>query len=190
MTKPKSFADIKKLKRPNEVTVELVLDPEISRVITELSRRYEIEKRKDSKQNRPPEAPALLKELEALQLQAEEAKTVFIFKDPGRRKFDALVDSCPPSDEQKKEKFQWDPDKFVPALIALASSDPAITTEDAQEIYDDWGRGDVEALFNTALQACLEVASVPFTKRDTDAILDSVRNLITQPNEESPTPSI
>lgn len=185
----KSFADIKKIKKPNEVSVELVLDPEISRLITQLSQKHEMEKRKDAKENRPPVAPKILKELEALQEKAEESKSVFTFKDPGRRKFDALVDACPPDAEQKAKQYQWDVHKFVPQLIALCSLDPEISSEDADMIYDDWGRGDVEALFDAALQACLEVASIPFTKRDTESILASVQNLITPQNGESPTAS-
>ncbi len=119
-----------------------------------------------------------------------------MFRDPGRQAFDALVETCAPTEEQKEEAKNandvvpsWDPETFVPGLLALASHDPELTFDDAQEIYDMWGRGDVEALFNTALQACLEQASIPFTKRDTDEIVASVRNLITQQNEESPTAS-
>lgn len=186
----KSFEEIRRLKKPNEVTVDVVLDPETSRVIDELERRYERAKRLDKKQNRTPEAPGLLKEIEKLQEDVEEDKVTFAFRDPGRQKFDALVDAFPPSDKDRKEnQYQWDPDGFVPALISLSAIDPKLSDVEAQEIYDEWGRGDVEALFNAALQACLEQASIPFTKRDTEAILASVQSLITPESEESPTDS-
>lgn len=191
----RSFADIKAIKRPNEVSVELILDSELTRTLAELERRLVIEKRKDERENRPPKAPQIQKDIDALTEKVEGSKVEFTFKDPGRQKFDELVEACPPTDRDKKlakERGEgvpsWNPEEFVPGLIALASQDPEITLADAQEIYDQWGRGDVEALFNAALQACLEQASIPFTKRDTDAILDSVRNLITAQNEESLTP--
>ena len=190
----RSFADIKALKKPNEVSVEIILDPELTRALAELERRLAIAERRDQKENRNPEAPTLRKEIEALKENIEDSKVEFVFKDPGRKAFEELVDACPPSADDKKEAKElglnspsWNPETFVPGLIALASHDPEITLEEAQDLYDTWGRGDVEALFNTALQACLEQASVPFTRRDTDAILASVQNLISQSNTESPT---
>ena len=186
----KTFEEIRRLKKPNEVTVEIVLDPEASRVVDELERRYEREKRADERENRTVVAPGILKEIEKLKEQMEDDKVSFGFRDPGRQKFDALVDAFPPSDKDRKEnQYQWDPNGFVPALISLAAIDPKLSDSEAQEIYDDWGRGDVEALFNAALQACLEQASIPFTKRDTEAILASVQNLISPEKEESPTDS-
>jgi hypothetical protein len=191
----RSFADIKAMKKPNEVSVELILDPELTRTLTELERRLITEKRRDERENRAAKAPAIQKEIDALADKVEEAKVEFTFKDPGRQKFDELVEACPPTDDDKKRAKDsgdvppsWSPEKFVPGVLALASFDPDLTLDDAVEIYDKWGRGDVEALFNTALQTCLEQASVPFTRKDTDAILASVQNLITQQNEESPTP--
>lgn len=191
----KSFAEIKALKKPNEVSVEIILDPELTRALAELERRKLKTEREDQRENRAPKAPALQKEIDEILSQIDDSKVEFVFRDPGRKSFETLVEACPPDDaaiaEAKKLNESlpsWDPETFVPGLISLASWIPKLTLEEAQEIYDQWGRGDVEALFNTALQACLEQASIPFTRRDTDAILASVRNLITAQNKESPTP--
>lgn len=190
----KSFADIKALKKPNEVSVEIILNPELTRSLEELERRKARAERDDQKFNRPAQAPKLQKEIEEILAEIEDSKVEFVFKDPGRKEFEALVDACPPTKEQKEQakadgqSVGWDSETFVPGLLALASHDPELTIDEAQEIYDQWGRGEVEALFNTALQACLEQASVPFTKRGTDEILDSVRSLITASRAESPTP--
>ncbi len=188
----RSFADIKALKKPNEVSVEIILEPELTRTLAELQKRLHREERTDKRENRTPQAPKIQKEIDALMDRVEDSKAEFRFKDPGRKSFEALVDACPPTAEQKKlakesgDALTWDHEKFVPGLLALASDDPELSLEEAQEIYDTWGRGDVEALFNTALQACLEQASIPFTKRDTDEILSSVQSLITASNTESP----
>lgn len=179
-----SFDEIRRLKKPNEVSVEMILNPELTRSIDELERRKELEARRDAKENRAPLAPGIQKEIDKLREEAEDEKTTFAFRDIGRRKFDALVEAFPPTAAQKKDQFQWDPDKFCPALLAASAIDPKMSDIDAQEIYDEWGRGDVEALFNAALQACLEQASVPFTRKDTDAILASVQNLITQQKQD------
>lgn len=192
----RSFADIKKLKKPNELSVEIILNAELTRALSELYEKHSAEKRKDSKENRPAKAPAIQKQIDALLDRIEEEKVTFTFRDCGRQKFDTLVDACPPTPTDKaqaKEAGQgvptWSPEKFVPALIHLTAIDPELTEEEAAEIYNTWGRGDVEALFNAALQVCLEQASIPFTRRDTDAILASVQSLITQQNEGSPTAS-
>lgn len=191
----KSFADIKALKKPNEVPVEILLDPELTRSLEELERRKDKAERDDKKFNRTPQAPKLQKEINEILAQIDDSKAEFVFRDPGRKRFEALVDACPASEADKAEAKKnnqpipgWDPETFVPGVLALASYEPELSLEDAQEIYDEWGRGDVEALFNAALQACLEQASIPFTKRDTDAILASVRNSIIAQTEESPIP--
>ncbi len=185
-----SFQDIKKRKKPNEVSVEILVDVELNRILEELTRRHDREARQDAKLNRDPKAPAIAKEIDELQEKVADATVTFRFRDPGRRAFDALMEACPPTPEEKKEhNFDWHPHTFVPGLLALCAVEPELSEADALEIYDNWGRGDVEALFSAALQACLERASIPFTKRDTEGIVASVRNLITQPTEESPTPS-
>lgn len=191
----KSFADIKALKRPNEVSVEIILNPELTRSLEELERRKVREERDDAKFNRSPKAPGLQKQIDEILTQIEDSKVEFVFKDPGRKQFEALVDACPSSEADKAEARKnnqpipgWDAETFVPGLLALASHQPELTLEEATEIYDLWGRGDVEVLFNAALQACLEQASIPFIKRGTDEILASVRNLITAQSEESLTP--
>ena len=191
-----TFEDIQRLKKPNEISVELIANPELTRTLDELTRRHTVEQRRDAKENRPQVAPGILKEIEKLTEQVEEAKISFTFRDPGRQHFDKLIESNPPTDHDKalaKESGQgqpgWNPEGFVPGLLSLAAVDPVLSIDDALSVYNNWGRGDVEALFNGALQACLEQASIPFTRRDTDEILASVQNLITQQSEESPTPS-
>ena len=185
----KTFADIRQQKKPNEVSVELLLDPERSRAIDELERRYEKQKRLDSKVNETDKAPDILKEIESLRDEIEDDKATFMFRDPGRREFETLLEKHPPDAEEKKDGMSWNADGFIPALLGLTAIDPKLTAIEASEIYDEWGRGDVEALFNAALQVCLEQASIPFTKRDIEAILASVQNSTTAPNEESPTDS-
>jgi hypothetical protein len=183
----KSFDEIRRLKKPNEVSVELLLDPDRNRTLEELQRRYEKEKRRDAKTNEPDVAPGILKQIEALQEEMEEDKVVFVFRDPGRKKFEDLVETHPPSDEQKKDDYNWDPEGFIPALLTLCAIDPKLSEKDSMEIYDEWGRGDVEALFNAALQVCLEQASIPFTRRDIEGILASAQSSTTAASEESPT---
>jgi hypothetical protein len=191
-----TFEDIQRLKKPNENSVELIANPELTRSMEELVRRHTTEKRRDDKENRPPKAPAIQKEIDLLTEEIENSKITFTFRDPGRQQFDKLVDSCPPTDHDKKVAKEagqgqpgWNPEAFVPGLLSLAAIKPKLTLDNALAIYNEWGRGDVEALFNAALQACLEQASVPFTRKDTDEILASVQNLITQQAEESPIPS-
>jgi len=183
----KDFSEIRRQKKPNEVSVELLLDPERSRVIGELERRHDRQKRLDEKTNEPDLAPAILNEIEDLREEIEQDKATFEFRDPGRKQFEDLVELHPPTPQQLKDDFPWNPKTFIPALIHLTAIDPKLPLVEATEIYDEWGRGDVEALFDAALQVSTEQASIPFTRRDIETILASVSNSTTAANEESPT---
>lgn len=179
-----SIAEIRRLKKPNERSVTLILEPEILRQIKDLEKAYLREKRLDDRENRVPKAPAIQKAIESLRDEAEEI--TFTFRDIGRKRFDDLLNEHPPTKEEKEEKnYQYHPETFGPALLAATAIDPPMSIEDAQAIFDEWSQGEVEALFMTALAACTERASVPFSRTDTEEILSSLSNSITVLPEES-----
>ena len=178
-----TIEEIRRLKRPNERSVSLVLDPEVSRNLKELERSYLREKRIDDRENRNPKAPAIAKAIEQLKDSAEEI--TFTFRDIGRKRFDAMIDEHPPTKEEKEQNFQFHPDTFAPALLAATAVEPTMTPAEAQAIYDEWGQGEVNALFMTAIAACTERASIPFSKSGTDEILDSLSSSITPQVVES-----
>lgn len=186
-----TFADIKRRKRPNTQSVPILLDPTVNREIEELNRKLAIEKRRDSRENRPPVAPTIAAAIEKLYDRAEDETATFVFTDIGRSRFEALIEGFPPTDAQLEEygdTLQWDPDLFGPAIVKAACTEPKLTKADVDHIFTEWSTGDVQRLFAAAISVCMESASVPFTRNVIDEMLSSELNSITALSEESPIP--
>jgi hypothetical protein len=198
-----TMEEIRRLKKPNEKKVPILLDSELGSAITEKHRELDKLKANSMRGNRSLADPtkkqiaALEEEIDQLEEQAEEVTVVFTFRDIGRKKYDDLVGAHKPSAEQKKEYKEnggqgvlaYDPETFVPALISACASDPEIPLEEAEQIAEEWGEGDIEALFFGAMAACKERTSVPLSKKDTEMTRISPSNSTTAPSEESDTPS-
>jgi lysozyme family protein len=57
-------------------------------------------------------------------------------------------------------------DEFAPALVAACLVDPVMTEDEARELWnsDFWSAGELDQLFSTASQLCLEGMNVPFNE--------------------------
>lgn len=185
-----SIDEILKAKRPNRLSVSITLDPTLTPEIERLEHELRSARRRDERENRPPQAPALEKRLEEIKEQINESVIQFTFEDIGRSRFEALVESHPPTDEQKREheNLSWNPDTIAPALISATCVEPEMSLEKAEQLCRDWSTGDVQMLFNAALQVCLETASVPFTSTAIGAMLSSDESSTSVSNGESPIP--
>lgn len=81
----------------------------------------------------------------------------FYFEALGGRKFDDLVTEHPPTTEQRLNGADWNPDTFVPALLARVSVDPRMTEPEWRDEVcrsDDWSPGEVQDLFGRAMRLC------------------------------------
>jgi hypothetical protein len=93
---------------------------------------------------------------------------VVTLKAIGSKAYDELLSSHPPTAAQKREGVTYNIDTFAPALISACSVTPALSEEQAKQIWDsgDWSRGELTEFF----LACVEVNSkgldVPFTEAD------------------------
>ena len=103
------------------------------------------------------EAKTLLDEARA---ELEANTTVIHLRGIGRKAWAELKMAHPPTDEQNAEierqvpgaKADWNPDTFIPALIALSSVDPVFTLEQAQEIANTWTDGELTDLYAKCLE--------------------------------------
>jgi hypothetical protein len=79
--------------------------------------------------------------------------------------YDRLLAEHPPTKEQEKEGSGYNPDTFAPAVIAAVVSDPALSLEQANEIWtgDSWSRGELRDLFMACVNLCAKGLDVPFT---------------------------
>lgn len=183
-----SIQDILKAKRANRLSVDIALDPTLKPQMHDLEKQIRQARRDDQRENRNPQAPALVKQLEAVEQEFRESVVTFTFQDIGRSRFEALVETHPPTEAQIKkhgDSLSWNPETIAASLIAATCIDPEITLEDAEQLVADWSTGDVQLLFNAALQVCLETASVPFSRTAIGEMLSSDESLIIAPNEES-----
>lgn len=182
-----TIEEIRRRKKPNEKSVEILLEPILKSKIEEKEKevdrlaRLEQRGKKDLSQRAAADIQA---ELDALLDEARSESVTFIFRDIGRKRLDKLVLAHPPTDEQKQLwKDEGNPgtlgynlETFPAALIAATCVDPEMSEEDAIAICEEWGGGDIEALFFTAMAACKERTSIPLSKRGTAQTPDSPLN--------------
>lgn len=81
------------------------------------------------------------------------------FQSMGRKKYEALMNEHPPTEEQNKMALEqtqseaaYNIDTFPPALIKASCVVPELTEEDVQSIYDEWNTSEIMELFFTALE--------------------------------------
>ncbi len=189
LTDSPSISEIRSLKKPNTRSVTLLVDTEIAKKVSELEKLIRTEERKDKKENRTPVAPRLKKDLEILREEAANYEAEFTFQDIGRQRLDKLISEHRPTDAliEAEPNAEWDPDTFSPTLISECAIEPLISLEDAEAIWNEWSQAETQTLFLAALGVCLERASIPFTRTDTEEMQDFVSRLITAESEESPT---
>lgn len=88
----------------------------------------------------------------------------------GSREYDDLLAAHPPTAKQKKEDSAtpYNPETFPPALIAACASEPAMTVEQATEIWESehWSRGELTTLFFGCMEVNAKGLDVPFNESD------------------------
>jgi hypothetical protein len=96
----------------------------------------------------------------------EPVELVVVLQAIGSFAYDELVAAHPPTPQQKKEGDNpYNLDTFAPALISACSKEPALSLEQASELYkaDNMSPGEMVALFLECLKLCNAGVDVPFT---------------------------
>jgi len=172
-------------KRSARVTVSVQLDGQIVHRIEELRKRFADEAKKDDRLNRPPEAPAVARQLEALLEEARASEIPFTFRSIGRAAWDRLVMAHKPTPDQKEQGAEWNTDTFPPAVIAACAESPLIPETEAFAMWDsdEWSGGELLKLFGAAVQANHEVPDIPFDRIATELSRSIGQRSITALNE-------
>lgn len=102
-------------------------------------------------------------ELAEVTAQVRESGLEFVFRGIGRKHYEEVLREHPPTDAQKAEAEerkavapQWNVETFPAALCHASTVDGELSAEEWQaDIFDspDWGPGELNALFNAALEA-------------------------------------
>jgi hypothetical protein len=113
--------------------------------------------------------PARTKEL-IINVPSGKGTTDFVvtLKAIGSKAYDDLLAAHPPTNDQRKDGQTYNADTFAPALIAACSVTPALTAEQATQIWesDEWSRGELTQLFLGCVEVNSKGLDVPFTDAD------------------------
>jgi hypothetical protein len=95
----------------------------------------------------------------------ESLELVLRYRALSAKEFDDLVAKYPPSDKQKREGLNYNPDTLGPALVSAVCIDPLLTYDEAKQLIEspDWSAGEAATLTGEALRVCQTAAGVPFT---------------------------
>lgn len=159
-----SYKDIKKRKKPAIIKVPIAMDGEFADEFNAAIQTLREAQDFATENPRDKAAAAAVVEaqekVDSLRPDVEDQVVEFVFRSVGRSKFEALVDSCPPTKAQKTEAAKkneeepgWDHDTFPPTLISAALIEPELTEEEAFELWDseEWNQAELVSLFLAAL---------------------------------------
>ncbi len=192
-----SMDEILARKKPNERSVDILLDSTLKGEISALEKELSRVSRNSRRSLSDVSPDHIQTQIDALYDQALEETVTFTFRDIGRKAYDALVAEHPPTKEQKDDykaqdgpgNLGFNPETFPPALISACCVDPEISLAQATLICDTWSEGDIQELFLCAIAVCKEKTSIPFGKSASAVMSDSDLNSTTALSGESPTPS-
>lgn len=157
--RPATWDHLKK-KKPVEDVVEILLDDEPTKAVTEAREALLEAEGNLHEKSSDPKLKKLRDEAKKavdLAMAAQNSEIVTIrFRACGRKRYEEILDANPPSEEAvKKAKdnggmASWSVPEFPIALIAACAVDPVLTEEQVAELYDDWNSAEVQLLFLTA----------------------------------------
>lgn len=96
----------------------------------------------------------------------EKTEVELTFTAIGAVEYDKLVGKHPPKPEQRVDGAAFNMDTFGPALISRCCTDPEMSEDDANEIWQspDWSRGDLMVLFRRAVELNSRGIDIPFSE--------------------------
>ena len=165
----KSYADIKKRKKPVIKKVLIALDGEKADDFNEA--RSRLEDLEQQALDNPKDKDIQSDLIEAKDKFNELKETIdddlieFSFRSIGRRRYEEIFEECPPTTKQKQEAAkngeeepQWNPETFPPAIIAASIVDPEMSEDDVYDMWEstDWNQAELTSLFLAALTANAE----------------------------------
>lgn len=165
MSKIKSYQELKSKKKPVLQRVVIALDGDRADEFN--AKRTAMELADEAHRNEPKstklknEFLSAKEAYDALLADVEDYTVEFVFRSIGRPAFEELVDSCQPTNKQiqearKKDEEEpvWNPDTFMPGLIAKAIVEPELTEEDVFDLWEspEWNQAELLSLFFAALQ--------------------------------------
>ena len=171
MPRPPTFDHLRK-KQPLELRIPVYLEQEPVERLTKLQEDLEAARAHDrvvaeqmrQSTNTPvdlapsQEVTRLVAEVDGAETAVRESTVTVVIRQIGRKRYDALIDAHPPTDDEKAEAVKaglepppYNAETFAPALISASCAEPLMTVEQVQELFDEWSTGEINELFAAAL---------------------------------------
>lgn len=167
--RPLTFDHLRSQKKPLEAKVQLILNDDVIDAVNEAV------------------ASGNDEAIVAARQAAEEATVTFRLRSIGRKRFEALLQEHPPTDEdiaevaeqfpvdaqapgevQAKQRAEqraarpaYHAETFAPALLAKVCYDPVLDEAEWSELMDEWNTAEVMELFLQAMSVCSSRRVVP-----------------------------
>lgn len=172
-TKP-TIDQILDMKKPLEIEVDVLVHPEYQQRLQELEQeKLRAQSNRSKADLSQPGVAKIEQQIEELLEEAQEYVVTFKLRDIGRKKLNDLAQKHPPTKEQTDQYkklgapgvLEYNPDTFGPALLTAVCIEPEMTLDAAERIFEEWGAGEVDSLFNACLRVTQGRASIPLSKR-------------------------
>lgn len=184
MSKVTTYSELKSRKKPSTRKVLIALDDERADAFNELAYEYRAAEQAYESDRSDSALKAdynkKKKEYEKAAADASDFTVEFTFRSIGRKPFEDLVLEHPATKEQiesaKKngdDEPGWNPDTFMPALMAAAIVSPNISEEEMTEMWEseDWNLAELMSMFLAAL-AVNQTRKVVDLGKDSGQMLD------------------
>lgn len=148
MGRPSTFDHLVSAKKPLSKVVLVYTDDE---VVADYNRaRRAAEMVRMAGKATKAELAAAEADLERAQAALDEATVRVRFTSLGRKRYDDLLTQHPPREED--ENSPYNPETFPQALIAASMSEPQVTLEEVERIWEEWNSAELMELFTAALE--------------------------------------
>lgn len=142
--------------QPRTATVRLSLRGDLAREHERLEQKLAEAQRYDEQHNEPDRAPEIAEQIVAVEAEMRDAEVEFVLTSIGKRAWSDLLAQFPPSDEERKQGLDHDPEKFPSAAIAASLTEPSdVTPEGVDQLADVLTVGQWMRLWTACLNANL-----------------------------------
>lgn len=159
----KSIEQVLAQVRPKTTTVRVCLRGDLLGEHERLERELAEARRLDLTENRHAEAPAVAAKVADVERQIDASQVEFTFTAVGQKAWTDLLVRHRPDEEDREQRYEFNPRTFPQAAIALSCSSPAMTPEQAEQLYEALNFGQWQKLWAACMAANVEGTDVPFS---------------------------
>lgn len=83
-------------------------------------------------------------------------KVKFLVRAIGRKHYDLLMTSCPPSTKERSENYTYSPEKFEPLLVSKVVITPQMSEAEWRNVWSDesWNGLELQEIFMACVNTC------------------------------------